>query len=235
MWIPAAAERRLGRRRVLRNSPSSPSLPRIMISPIVAPSRGTGAMVSGSITSERLEHRVAHALARLQRRLLARPAARPTPPARRRPWPGRSTRSGRRGGSCRCRARPSSAAPRPAARAPPVITSTRWSNGAPHARRRVDHHAHHDRRAAQVGHPVLGDRGDRSRRPRPGAGRRGCRPAASPPRESTSRCSGTSAGSRDRPGAGPCSQARMSGRSRSDRRRGDGYTTPLGWPVVPEV
>src|SRR3546814_4932388 len=33
---------------------------------------------------------------------------------------------------------------------------------------------------------------------------RGCRPAPSPFRESTSRCSGTSAGSRGRPGAGPC-------------------------------
>ena len=45
-------------------------LPRNMTSPSVAPSAGTGFMVSGSMHGQRLERGIAHALARLELRLL---------------------------------------------------------------------------------------------------------------------------------------------------------------------
>ena len=47
---------------------------------------------------------------------------------------------------------------------------------------RVHQHVEHDRRAAQMGDAMLGDRGEDRRRDRPGAGRHACRRPPSPPR-----------------------------------------------------
>ena len=68
-------------------------------------------------------------------------------------------------------------------------------------RGRVDQHVVHDRRAAVVRDPVLADRVEDRARPRPCAGTRWCRRRRPSSRGSTSRCSGTSAASTDRPRA----------------------------------
>ena len=60
-------------------------LPRMKISPIVAPSRGTGSSVVGIRDHQPLEHRIGDALPRLALGALLVAAARPIPRARRRP------------------------------------------------------------------------------------------------------------------------------------------------------
>ena len=72
--------------------------------------------------------------------------------------------------------------------------------------RRIDDHAHDDRRPAQMGDAVLGEGGDRSSRWRSCAGRHASRPACRRSRGSTSRCSGTSAASTGRPENAACAQ-----------------------------
>ena len=59
-----------------------------------------------------------------------------------------------------------------------VIISTRCGNVAALGCRRVDQHAHDDRRAAQMGDAVVGDGGEDRLGGDAGAGRHGCRPAA---------------------------------------------------------
>ena len=103
----------------------------------------------------------------------------------------------------------------------------RSGRSAPHLGRRVDQHVEHDRRAAQMGDAAPPRSAGRSPPGRPGAGRHGCRRPRSPPRCRSSRCSGTSAASRDR-------RSRLSARTRarcparSGRRRGGGRRRPSG-------
>ena len=194
------------------------SWPRIMISPIVCPSRGTGVMVAGSMTSSprapgstRPGGLQARPLVHRERVPLLLPGAHGRGPVDL----GQAVdvrdanaelghalqHSGRR----RCRR---------GHHVDPVVEVAAL------LRPGVDQHAHDHRRTAG-GSPCARRWRRRSPPARPGADTPACPPATPPPTGSTSRCSGTWAASTGRSDAGPCSRPGCR-RSRSGTRRGGG-------------